>query len=223
MYSFYFAQDNEEVRIPVPPGKMSTKINNKNKTIDLIGFGEFNILKDAGLTDISFQLLLPANQYPFAVYESGFKPPLYYLDKLKKYKTSKKPIRFKVIRASPKGELLFETDMLTSLEKYAIDEDAKEGFDVIVDIELKQYKEEITEIMKIEERQVEDTTKVVATAQKQRPAKESAKSYTVKKGDTLWGICQKQIGNGSKCYEVAKHNNISNPSKIYPGQVIKFP
>lgn len=222
MYKFYFVQNNEELRLPIPPSKLSTKINSKNKTIDLINTGEFNIIKDPGLTDISFQLLLPAKEYPFAVYEGGFKPPLYYLDRFEKYKISKKPIRFKVIRMSS-NELLFDTDMLVSLEKYSITEEAQEGFDVIVDIELKQYKEAITEIMVVEQQQVGNTTQAVGTVVKQRPAKEPAKSYTVKKGDTLWSICQKQIGNGSKCHEVAKHNNISNPNKIYPGQLIKFP
>lgn len=223
MYEFYFVQNNEELRLPIPPSKLVTKINSKNKIIDLISVGEFNILKDAGLTDMSFQLLLPATQYPFAVYESGYKPPLYYLDRFKQYKTNKKPIRFKVIRTSPSNELLFDTDILVSLERYTITEDAKEGFDVIVDIELKQYKEAITEIMVVEQKEIEGVKKAVAIAVKQRPGKEPAKSYTVKKGDTLWSICQKQIGDGSKCYEVAKYNNISNPNKIYEGQIIKFP
>ena len=56
----------------------------------------------------------------------------------------------------------------------------------------------------------------------QRPAKEMAKTYVVKKGDNLWNIAKKELGDGSKFGELAKKNGISNPSLIYPGQVIKL-
>ena len=44
-------------------------------------------------------------------------------------------------------------------------------------------------------------------------------TYTVKKGDTLSAIAKKY---GTTYKELAKKNNISNPNKIYPGQVIKI-
>ena len=46
--------------------------------------------------------------------------------------------------------------------------------------------------------------------------------YVVKKGDNLWNIGKKELGDGSKFGELAKKNGISNPSLIYPGQVIKL-
>lgn len=52
--------------------------------------------------------------------------------------------------------------------------------------------------------------------------KGNGKTYVVKKGDNLWNICKKELGDGSKFGELAKKNGISNPSLIYPGQVIKL-
>lgn len=48
-----------------------------------------------------------------------------------------------------------------------------------------------------------------------------ASTYTVKKGDTLWGIAKSQLGSGSKYVQIKKWNNLSSDT-IYPGQVLKM-
>lgn len=56
-----------------------------------------------------------------------------------------------------------------------------------------------------------------------KPAKdEKVETYTVKRGDTLWGIAQKYLGNGSKWTEIKKANNLSS-DLIKPGQILKIP
>lgn len=45
-------------------------------------------------------------------------------------------------------------------------------------------------------------------------------NYVVKKNDTLSGIASKY---GTTYQKLASYNNISNPDKIYPGQIIKIP
>ena len=47
-------------------------------------------------------------------------------------------------------------------------------------------------------------------------------TYTVVKGDTLYGIAKAKLGSGSKYQELAKWNNISNPNLIYIGQVLQL-
>ena len=49
-----------------------------------------------------------------------------------------------------------------------------------------------------------------------------ATTYTVVKGDTLWDISEKHLGNGSKYKDLAAINGIDNPDLIYIGQVIKL-
>ena len=145
MYYFYL----DKVLLPVAPEKLQLKINNNNKTLTLINNGEINILKDAKLTDISFEILLPNSKYPFAMYKDGFKKPIYYLDKLEKLKISKKPFQFIVSRKMPTNAVLFDTNMQVSLEDYKITEEAKQGFDIKVSVNLKQYKQYSTKTMKI--------------------------------------------------------------------------
>lgn len=47
-------------------------------------------------------------------------------------------------------------------------------------------------------------------------------TYTVKKGDSLWGIAQAVLGNGARYHEIALLNNIKN-NLIHPGDVLMIP
>lgn len=49
-----------------------------------------------------------------------------------------------------------------------------------------------------------------------------ASTYTVQRGDTLWGIAQTYLGDPYKYTYLAQINNIPNPRLIYVGQVIKL-
>ncbi len=49
--------------------------------------------------------------------------------------------------------------------------------------------------------------------------------HTVEKGDTLWAIAEKTLGNGSKYNAIFEANKpmLTHPDKIYPGQVLRIP
>lgn len=215
MYEILF----DELRFPVAPESLKLKINNQNETIQLISGQEINIPRLPGLSEFEFTLLLPAMPYSFAVYPEGFQPPEFYTEKLKAYKVGKTPFQFIVNRALPGGAKLFGTDMTVVLEEYSIEEDAGNGFDVKISIRLKQY-EKRTAVEYTVTTTPEGEEALVA--EPERPAKEPERTYTVKKGDCLYNICKKELGNGNRYPEIAKLNGIPNPSLIYPGQVIRF-
>lgn len=223
MYYMYLGKD---LLMPVMPESIKTKINGNNKTLTLINDGEINILKNAGLTDISFEVMLPQVQkYSFATYLNGFKPASYFLEQIENLKTSLKPFQFVVTRLTPDGKKLFSTDMTVSLEDYTIDEKASNGLDVYVTIELKQYKEYSTKTVEITIKQA----KKVATVKVTRPTSTSTTpnttTYTVVSGDCLWNIAKKFYGNGSQYTKIynANKDKIKNPNLIYPGQVLTIP
>ncbi|MCX7564757.1 peptidoglycan-binding protein LysM [Sulfitobacter sp. F26169L] len=49
--------------------------------------------------------------------------------------------------------------------------------------------------------------------------------HTVEKGDTLWAISEKTLGNGAHYEKIFEANKpmLSHPDKIYPGQVLRIP
>lgn len=57
------------------------------------------------------------------------------------------------------------------------------------------------------------------------PAKATMKTYTVKSGDTLSEIAKRELGSPSKYMEIfnANKDQLSDPDKIKPGQVLKIP
>lgn len=52
------------VLMPITPSKVKVKINNQNETLTLISGEEINILKAAGLTDVSLACFSPKSPIP---------------------------------------------------------------------------------------------------------------------------------------------------------------
>ena len=219
MYYFYLGS----VLLPIAPEKFTLKVNNANKTMKLINEGEVNILKDAELTDLEFDALIPAVQYPFAKYEGKFKNQSYFTKHFEKLKTSKKPFQFVITRKMPNNKVLFDTNMTVSLESYTIKEDANQGFDLVVSFKLKQYRSFGTKIIKVSNKKATSGSSKRETTNSPEPKKDT--TYTVKKGDCLWNIAKKFYGDGSKYTKIynANKDKIKNPNLIYAGQVLVIP
>jgi hypothetical protein len=221
------------MQLSVAPGKLAVKINGRNKTVTLINDGEINILKQAGLTDISFTALLPNAAYPFAA-GTRAAAVLDELERLKNRVDDKGrflPFQFKVNRRLPGGDILFDQDFTVSLEAYKINEEAGNGFDVSVDISLRQYKSYGTKFVEAKQ---DAAGQVTAAVEQTRAADDPPErdAYTVVKGDCLWAIAKKYLGDGSRYTEIYELNKAAIDARnsgtgntrytIYPGQVLQI-
>lgn len=202
---------------PVTPSQVQTKVGNCNETVQILQMGQANLLKNAGLEEVRFRALFPGRQYHFVQVEEGFREPSYFLERLKDFKKAQKPVQLIIFRRLADGSQIFCSNVEMGLEEYNIVEQGGEQGDFWVEIALKEYRK----MQSIAYRPASDGN-TLEKQPAQRPAKEMAKTYVVKKGDNLWNIAKKELGDGSKFGELAKKNGISNPSLIYPGQVIKL-
>ncbi len=111
------------------------------------------------------------------------------------------------------------------LEDYKVTDDVSEGLDLIVSLTMKEYKNYGTKIMNFTI--VEEKQEIESVQQEEERHGEPAqvKNYTVAKGDCLWSIAKKQLGNGNRWQEIHNLNRdkITNPNVIYPGQVLTMP
>lgn len=208
--------------LPVPPSKITEKIKGRNKTLTLINDIEINLVRSAGLTEISFDLLLPNTLYSFAVYDSGFKNAKFFLDEFERLKVQKKVFPLIITRTFPKGKMIFDTHIAVTLEDYSIIDDVKQGFDTTVSVKMKQAADYMTKVCDLDLLGVSFKNK---RTEEDSPAPSTTTTYTVVKGDSLWKIAKMFYGNGSK-YPAIYHANkdkISNPNLIYVGQVLTIP
>lgn len=201
------------VLMPITPSKMTLKISNQNKAAMLINGEEINQLCSAGLSEVSFELLLPQISYPFA--NGRARSVSYYLSLLERLKTDKKPFQFILNR----GEYHY-TNLTVSLESYEIAEDASDGFDSRVRVSLKQYRTYGTKRVTLT-----DSGQGAVTQARNAYTAPAVSEYTVKKGDCLWNIAKKYLGNGGRYKEIYALNRdkIVNPNLIYEGQVLTLP
>lgn len=217
----------DDIRLPIPPEKIPISYPGQNKTANLINGEEINLVRPAGLAEISLDVVFPQMDYPAAVWDGSVDNAEDFLDHLQDLKESKTPFEFIVIRDGPGRFSSFDTNLDVTLEDYKVSDDVKEGFDLTVSISLKEYRNYGTKIMNFV--LIEDEAETVQAAEEsgaeRKGEPENAGSYTVVSGDSLWKIAKQLLGNGNRWQELYDLNRdkISNPNLIHPGQVLTIP
>jgi len=219
----------DKIILPVPPSNFQYSIKGNNKKLTSINDGEFLILKNAKLSEISFEFMLPNVRYPFAVYKNNtFKNAKFFLDEIEKLKVAKKPFNFTIDRSKPNGTNLYDYKEKVVIDDYTLKEGASQGLDVMVSIKLTQYKEGNFKTVKIEKKK--NGKKKIKTKKKRQvhnaPMSDGkAKTYKVVKGDSLWLIAKKFYGDGSKYKKIKEANKskLKCGNVIFSGQVLTIP
>lgn len=229
-YEFYI----DGLLLPFAPPSIKMSIGANNETATLLNNAEINILKNPKLTEISFEVRIPQQQYPFAHKLVSAKT---YLDKFESLIVNKRVFALVITRTFGKKQL-FSTSMSVTLESYDITEDAEEGFDLLVELKFKKYVSFGTKLL------LQNTGKatggsgtVVKGTNKTTKKVTLPRKYTVQSGDSLWTIAQayygssyewKRIYNANKSVieNAAKKNGRSSSSNgfyIYKGTVLTIP
>ncbi len=209
MYMLYI----DKILFPVAPGKIVVETQMGNKTIRLADGSEASLRGGKGLRKISFEVLLPQVQYPFARYESGFKDALYFADELERIASENKPVWLDIYKTFPDMSKTYLTNIQVLIENIKITEDAENGADVKAEIVLREYRNVQTKI-------TEDKKSV--SAQTRTDSFEVPQYYTVCSGDSLWYIAKKYLDDSSMYTYLAQINSIKYPYTIYVGQKLKL-
>jgi len=209
-----------DMQIPIPPETIDTKIPSKNETIDLLSAGEVNILKFPGLMEMSFDFMLPNTNYPFSDNLLGFRKANYYVSRLEKFKVTKQPFQFIIVRMKPNGFMLGMSNVKVTLEDYVIKDDAKEGFDQYASVQLKMWKDFGTKKLEVKTDKDGSTTGSVVSERATDKVPETTAKAGV--GQTLQHMVKSQFGNTDNLFAIAAVNKIAVPAILTAGQVYKM-
>ncbi len=235
MYSLYI----DNVLWPLAPEKIVLVGHGKNRSLVLTEGHEVNLAAYPHLKQITCDVFLPDIPLPFAQYESYFQPAAYYIRQLShllNYEEGsefRKWFEFQLVRDRDGKMSIGSNDisMKVCLENYTVTEDAHDTTGVSVHMVLKEYREMKTVTIAM------NGQTATATALS-RPTKQAGGgTYTVVKGDTLWGIAKKKLNNASRSTEIyeknaavieqaakAHHQKDSQKGRyLYPGTLLVLP
>lgn len=219
---YYFYLDN--LQIPIPPKSLDITVSNKNETIDLLQTGEVTIPKPLGLTEYSFEILLPNSKYPFnqSILEKSKKAE-YYAKKIVNMKSAGNPVKFTVVRMKPNGEMLSMVTERVTIEDLETKEDHDYGFDVYMSIKLRQWRDYGTKKLVIEENK--DGT-ASASVKTERPTDKvpdkEVKSPNGFNKATLQRIVKQQFGDTNNLFKIAALNKIGVPCYLGATQALSM-
>lgn len=213
------------IPLPVTPEKIEISVPNLNKTVTMVDQGEINILRGKGLKEIKFDMLVPSFKYPFANYSFGSFSTSQIIARLEYLKEQGKPVHFIVTRCRS-NKPAWWTNIKVSVEDFTVTEDANNGTDVIISINLKEYKEYSTKLAVVTKksdgtvvakfdnpRSVVGNIAPTASLTQTIEVGKTIKSITVDAGKTLYNVMKTTLGStDSSLFDKLKslNNNIKN-------------
>lgn len=206
-------ESGEKIIFPMLPEEIKVEAGNRFASYDVMNVGEIKVPLGEELTMFSWDGILPGESRKNMPYVQQWTDPRGIQEKWSYYRNSNRKLRL----------LATETPINHDVYLESYSTQYKEGYgDYYYSISFVHAKNLTisTEETKTDQQEAGGGK---AEAQSTRPEKEKAGSYTVVSGDSLWKIAQGQLGAGNRYMEIASLNNISNPNKIYPGQVLTLP
>lgn len=234
MHGIYFSvkNDSEGFRLPLNPEKVEVVNKGNGDVYDIAKLGNVNVPKSVELKEFLVESFFPVQNYHFLVAE--FLEPAFYIDKFEKWQEENLPVRYIYVNGS------FAINEMVTIENFTFDESFGSA-DVNFSLSLKKYvpfgPKKMVVVKKPSPKSVaKDQTKPAtkpkskaAVVKKATPPRQNEKktpqTYSLIKGDSLWKVAQKFLGDGNRYGEIAKLNGIkaSDYKKLPIGLKVKLP
>lgn len=190
----------ERIYFTVNPEEITVSRPNTNRVLPLAMGGTVNVWGGRGLREVKLTTFLPHTESPFY---NGSAPDTV-MDKLRRWQDSGDPVRL-ILSGSDINDAFLIEDVKETL---------REGDrDVGLTLTLREYKFKSA----LAALAGESGAAVSAAREDERVLPQT---YTVKKGDTLWGIAVRFYGDGVKWKTLADSNGIADPKKLPVGMVL---
>lgn len=196
----------QALTLPVTPRSYPMEAGRAVERLDMAQTGQIALPGLQSLFAGQLEFMLPAKSYPFLT-AGAATDPQYYIGLLTAWGRAANVCRYIVTGTG------VNVPVLLGVLEYGESDGTN---DVNCKLPLYEYRF-------LDEATVEQVTQNSGRAVEVASQPQTADSYTVAKGDSLWAICKKIYGDGSLAYKLATANGIANPNLIYPGQVLTLP
>ena len=209
---------DDTMQFPMLPEKINVHAGSLFQNYTILVVGDISLPSGEELTGFSWDGILPGEARKNAPYIAEWRRPQEIQNLWSVYRAEKKKLRL-MITETPINHDVY-------IQRYSIEYSGGYG-DFAYNIYFTQAKD--LKVYASGASGEGSTTAATAENQPQgqeRPSPPPATSYTVVKGDTLWGIAQKEMGSGSRYSELHEANRDvigSDPNNIKPGQVLTIP
>ncbi|MBS5145730.1 MAG: LysM peptidoglycan-binding domain-containing protein [Butyricicoccus pullicaecorum] len=209
-FIFHSSADGQEIILPVTPSSYQVETGQGIQVVNLTQFGDYALAGYPSIYAFTLDCMFPAQSYPFMVGGSTPDPDLY-IEFFERAVKERQVLRFVV------SDTLVSNEVLVESMRYGEQDGTN---DVYVTLSLMPYR-------RLQVASAPSNTPTPASpkgaARTGDAPSVTQQSYTIKRGDTLWGICRRFYGEGKLAYPLAKFNQIKNADLIYDGDTIKIP
>lgn len=207
---------NNRIQLPINPESIGSDFSKNHEDIVLVSGDERTIISGVNLKTTTITSFIPVHntyyQETGSIYE-----PMFYVNQIEKWMNTNAVIVLQITGTN--------INRRVTIRSFNWEEVGGAVGEISYTLELKEYKPITYDVVKNDA-----LTSSLNPKPPQRPAppkpQQSAKTYTVKKGDSLWKISQAYYGSGSKwptIYNANKSVIGKNPNLIYPGQKLVIP
>ena len=210
---FYLtAPDGSRIHFPVNPEKITCATGNRILTFDVIELGDISLPRGRVPTRFSFGGFFPGEARRNDPMVKSWRSPKELAGILSLWRNEGTKLRLLVTETPINHDVYFDGDGSFEHEWWGGYGDCWYSLRFV----------EARELVVTAEAPV---LVAAASAPQPRPAPPAPKTYTVKPGDTLWGIAKQTLGDGSRWNEIY-NNNVDvigkDPNLIFPGQVLRI-
>jgi hypothetical protein len=210
---FYLtAPDGGRIHFPINPEQVTAQTGAKLQTFEVIALGDISLPRGYVPTRFIWDSILPGELRKDAAYIKDWRSPKELLGILSGWRMKGEKLRLLVTETPINHDVYIDTLNHTWGGGHG---DAQYNITLVEAREL---------IVSTQAEMQANQTGTPAAAK--RPAPSTPKTYTVKSGDTLYGIAKQVFGDGGRWPEIYGVNTAvigKDPNLIKPGQVLRIP